>query len=86
LTDNKELEEFIRSACNSIQKGITEGLEIKFPIEFEVAVVNLKKAGGGVSLIVANASGKYQKEEITKIKFKIAKQAQASTGRGFLVA
>jgi hypothetical protein len=82
LTENKELEEFVRSACISLQKGVTEGLEIIFPIEFEIAVVSQKNAGAGLKLIVAYASGKYAKEEMNKIKFKIGQPIQASSGKG----
>jgi hypothetical protein len=46
LTESKELEDFVRSACTSIQKGAVERLEIKFPIEFEVAVVIQKEMMG----------------------------------------
>ena len=50
----------------SIKKGITDGLEIKFPIEFEVAVVIQKGVGGVSRLRAVNASGKYTKQEITR--------------------
>ena len=45
MIEGQELDEFVRSACLSIQKGVTEGLEIKLPIEFEIAVVNQESAG-----------------------------------------
>jgi hypothetical protein len=81
LTESKELEGFVRSACIGIRKGITEGLEIKFPIEFEVAVVIQKGVGGELKLFVVNASGNYAEQEISKIKFKIGKQDEASSGK-----
>jgi hypothetical protein len=74
LAESKELEDFVRSACVGIQKGVTEGLEIKFPIEFEVAVVIHKETDGMFRLLVVNDSGKYAKHEISRIKFKIGKQ------------
>jgi len=40
-------------------------------IEFEVAVVNVKKGEGGLKLFVVDASGKLGKENVSKIKFKI---------------
>jgi hypothetical protein len=81
LAESKELEDFVRSVCTGIQKGVTEGLEVKFPIEFEVAVVIKKeKDGGSFNVLVVNDSGKYAKEEISRIKFKIGKQ-EASSGR-----
>ena len=74
MADSKELEEFVRSACISIQKGVTEGLEIKFPIEFEVAVVIKKETDDMFKLLVVNDSGNYAKKAISRIKFKIGKQ------------
>ena len=80
LADSEELEDFVRSACDGIQNGVTEGLEIKFPIEFEVAVVVKKEEDGLFKLLVVNDSGNYAKQEISRIKFKIGKQ-EASSGR-----
>ncbi len=80
MAESKELEDFVRSACIGIQKGITEGLEINFPIEFEVAVVIQKKVDGVLKLLVVNSSGNYAKQEVSRIKFKIGRQ-EASSGR-----
>jgi hypothetical protein len=81
LSESKELEDFVRSACIGIQKGITEGLELKFPIEFEVAVVIQKGVGEVLKLLVVNASGNYAKQKISRIKFKIGKPLEASSGK-----
>jgi hypothetical protein len=80
LVESKELEDFVRSACLSIQKGVTEGLEVKFPIEFEVSVVTKKDNDEKFKLLVVNDSEDYAKQEISRIKFKIGKQ-EASSGR-----
>jgi len=80
LVEGKELEYFVHSACISIEKGVTEGLEIKFPIEFEVAVVIKKEADGMFKLLVVNDSGNYAKEKVSRIKFKIGKH-EANSGR-----
>jgi hypothetical protein len=80
LAESKELEDFVRSACVGIQKGVAEGLEIKYPIEFEVAVVIKKETDGMFKLFVVNDSENYAKQEISRIKFKIGKQ-EASSGR-----
>jgi hypothetical protein len=80
LTESKELEDFVCSACTSTQKGVTERLEIKFPIEFEVAVVIQRENDGMFRLLVVNDSGEYSKQEISKIRFKIGKQ-EADRGR-----
>lgn len=69
--DSKELEEFVRSACQSIEKGIIQGYKLTAPIKFEVAVVNEKKAEGGIKLFVVGASGEYKTEQISKITFEI---------------
>jgi len=80
LAESKELEDFVRSACVGIQKAITEGLEINFPIEFEVAVVIQKEVDGVLKLLVVNASRNYAKQEVSRIKFKIGRQ-EAFSGR-----
>jgi len=74
LAESKELEDFVRSACVAIQRGITEGLEIKYPIEFEVAVVIKKGADGIFKLVVVNESKGQYKEVISRINFKIGKK------------
>lgn len=51
-------------------------------IEFEVAVVNVKKGKGGIRLLVADASGKIGKENISKIKFKIEKKREITATFG----
>ena len=81
MAESKELEDFVRSACIGIQKGITEGLEIKFPIEFEVSVVIQKGADKELKVLVVDASGDYAKQKISRIKFKIGKPLEASSGR-----
>ena len=81
MAESKELEDFVRSACIGIQKGITEGLEIKFPIEFEVSVVIQKGVDGVLKLLIVNASGNYSKQKISRIKFKIGKPLKASSGK-----
>ena len=80
MAESKELEDFVRSACIAIQKGVTEGLEINFPIEFEVAVVPKEENDGTFKLLVVNDSGKYSKQEVSRIQFKIGKQ-EAASGR-----
>jgi hypothetical protein len=81
MSENKELTEFVRSACLGIQKGITEGLELKDCIEFEVVVVNEWQAGVGLKLLVIGASTKYKKEEVTRIRFKVSKIKIPQSGR-----
>jgi len=80
LAENKELENFVRSACVAILRGVTEGLEIKYPIEFEVAVVIRKGADGIFKLVVVNELKNHDKQEISRINFKIGKK-ETSGGR-----
>jgi hypothetical protein len=80
LVESKELEDFVRSACLSIQKGVTEGLEAKFPIEFEVSVVAKKENDGKLRLLVVNDSEDYTIQEISRIKFSIGER-EAYSGR-----
>ena len=80
MAESKELEDFVRSACVAIQKGVTEGLEINFPIEFEVAVVPKEEKDGTFKLFVVNDTENYSKQEVSRIQFKIGKQ-QAASGR-----
>ena len=40
-------------------------------IEFELAVVKVKKKGVGVRIYVVDASAKYDKEVVSKIKFQV---------------
>lgn len=71
--ESKELEDFIRSACVGIQKGMPDKFMLRDAVEFEVSVVTEKVAGGRVRILIVGASGQYKKEEICKIKFKITK-------------
>ena len=80
MAESKELEDFVRSACIGIQKGVTEGLKVVFPIEFEVAVVVRKENDGAFKLMVVNDSKNYSQQEVSRIKFEIGKQ-EASSGR-----
>lgn len=73
MEENVELEKFVRSTIESIKKGTPDGFKLDGAIEFEIAVVTVKEAKGGFKLFVVNASGKYDKEAISKIKFKITR-------------
>jgi len=69
------LDEVVKSTIDSIEKGIEgSGKGLRGSIEFELAVVNVKESGGSLKVYVANADGKYKKEEISNIKFKIGEK------------
>ncbi len=69
--ESKELEDFVRSTIESIEKGLKKGYQLSGAIEFEVVVANMKKGEGGIKLFVVGASGEYDKKNVSKIKFKI---------------
>jgi len=72
--DSKELTDLVSSTIDNIEESLKDRkYRLSKSIDFEVAVVNLKKAEGGLKLLVVGASGKYAKENITKIKFQIEK-------------
>jgi len=75
--ESDELRDFVSSTIDSIENGL-EGKKYRLTgsIEFEVAVVSLKKGKGGVKLLVVDASGEFGKENIPKIKFKIKKKRE----------
>jgi hypothetical protein len=83
LAESRELEDFVRSACISIEKGVSEGLELKFPIEFEVAVLVKRKKDGMLKLLIANDSGNYAEQKVSRIKFKIGKHEAHSASIHF---
>jgi hypothetical protein len=71
MEKSEELEEFVRSTIEGIKKGTPDGFALHAPIEFEVAVVKIKEVKGGFKLFVVDASGKYDKEAVSRVKFKI---------------
>jgi len=73
--NSEELKDFIRSTIESIEEGL-KGKKYSINgngIEFEIAVVNLKRGEGGLRLFVVDASGQYGKENVSKIRFRIEK-------------
>jgi len=70
--NQEELESLVRGTIESLKKGTeSSGFHILNPIEFELAVVRITDKGGDVKLRVVEAGGKYSKEEVSKIKFKL---------------
>ena len=69
----KELEEFLSSSLSAIKKGVERDgdFRIKEPIEFDLAVINTKEAGGGLKIYVAKAEGNLKSEQISHIKIKV---------------
>lgn len=72
--DSEELKNLVGSTIDNIQEGLkNKGYHISGAIEFEVAVVNMAKAEGGIKLYVVKAEGKHTSENVSKIKFKVEK-------------
>ena len=46
-------------------------MKVAGAIEFELVVANVKKKGTGIRIYVVDASAKYCKEVVSKIKFQI---------------
>ncbi len=74
MPDPKNLDEFIHNLTTQINNGIPDTHFLKGDIEVELVVVTTKNAGGKLSILIAEVGGKYQKEELSRIKFKIAKK------------
>ena len=81
--ESEDLKDLVSSTIDSIEKGM-KGKEYRLSgsIEFEVAVVSFRKGKGGIKLLVADASGKFGKENISKIKFKINKKREIAAAFG----
>jgi hypothetical protein len=76
LSEPVEISEDLKNLVSTTIESVREGLKSKDcgvvgVIEFEVAVVKTKEAKGGLKLLVADASGKYCKENISRIKFSV---------------
>ncbi len=65
----EDLGQFVKSLEESIKKNHDEGFAKLEKITVELAIVQTKEAGGRFRILVAEAGGKYQKEEISKITF-----------------
>jgi len=69
--DSEELKKFVSSTIGSINSGLKEQeYLVAGAIEFELAVVKSKKKGAGLRIYVVDASAKYDKEVVSKIKFR----------------
>jgi len=69
---SEDLKEIVSTTIESIKEGMKgKGVGLGGPIEFEIAVVKTKKGKGGFRFLIAEASGDYGKENISKISFKI---------------
>lgn len=69
---SEDLKELVSTTIESIKEGIKgKGVSLIDVIDFEVSVIKSSEAKGGFKFFVADASGNYSKESISKIKFKV---------------
>lgn len=77
MTENKsEVSEDLKEIVSATIESIKEGLKDKQcavvgVIEFEIAVIKTKEAKGGLRFLIADASGNYSKENVSRIKFSV---------------
>lgn len=72
--ESKELQDFIHATLTAIKGGLAEHKDftVDGPVAFSLAVVNTQEKGGGIKIYVTNASGKFKKEQVSKLEFKIS--------------
>jgi hypothetical protein len=69
---SEDLKEIVSTTIDSVKEGMKgRKTGVVGPIEFELSVIKSKGAKGGLRFFLADASGDYSKESISKIKFKI---------------
>lgn len=69
---SEDLKELVSTTIESIKEGIKgKGCSLIETIDFEVSVIKTSEAKGGFKFFVADASGNYSNESISKIKFKV---------------
>jgi hypothetical protein len=70
---SKDLKEIVATTIDSIREGLKGRKSgVAGVIEFEIAVIKSKEAEGGFKFLIADASGNYSKESISRIKFNVA--------------
>jgi len=70
-----EISQYLQDLEKQITNGLND-LELKGEIEVELAIVTSKKAEGGFKILVAEGGGRYQKDELSRIKFKVGKKVK----------
>jgi hypothetical protein len=69
---SKDLKEIVATTIDSIKEGMKDrNCGVVGGIEFEIAVIKSKEAGGGFKFFIADAGGNYAKESLSKIKFQV---------------
>lgn len=69
---SEDLKDIVSITIESIREGMKEAkCGVAGTIDFEVAAIKSKEAKGGFKFFIADASGNYSKESISKISFKV---------------
>jgi len=69
---SEDLKEIVSTTIDSVKEGMKDRKTgVVGPIEFEIAVIKTKAGKGGFKFLIAEASGDYAKENISKISFKV---------------
>ena len=69
---SEDLKDIVSTTIESIKEGMKgKNCGVIGSIDFEVSVIKSKEAKGGFRFIVADASGNYSNESVSKIKFKV---------------
>jgi len=67
-----KLQDFIKSVTEEVSKSQKTGhFELLTPIDFEISISVKKEGKGRIELLVVGAGGKYEKNEVSKIKFSL---------------
>ena len=66
------MKEIVSTTIESVKEGLKgKKCGVAGLIEFEIAVIKTKEGKGGLRFLIADASGKYAKESISRIKFSV---------------
>ena len=69
---SEDLKKIVSTTIESIREGLRgKNCGVIGQIEFEIAVIKTKEAKGGFRFLVADASGNYCKESVSRIKFNV---------------
>ena len=69
---SEDLKELVSTTIESIREGMKDSkCGVAGTIDFEVAVFKSKEAKSGFKFFIADASGSYSKESLSKINFKV---------------
>ena len=69
---SEDLKKLISTSIESIREGVKgRDCGVAGAIKFEVSIIKAREAKGGFKILVADASGNYSKESVSKITFVI---------------